>query len=581
MANNADKIIDYVSGVLSNLIPKPADAVLKPLIKPVGDNLKAWLADKETQKALLKAAEGAEGDFREQAKEKFGNDKLTQAVASFPLHNGDLFQAALQDLPSHFNETFLAKHISDDLSKYWSGEFSAEQIQEATALYIDCLRVRLLRVDGFADIVTRLAVLRTDRRTEDILEIVKEILSLLSELMNKDTSVTVFRSLHQLPQPPADFTGRETLITELTEDFNNAQGATISGLTGMGGIGKTALGLQVAHKIADDYRDAQIFLDLKGTTEPLSALDIARHVIFSFEPTADLRSMDESNFQSMYQSVLHGKSVLLFFDNARSADQITPLIPPETCSLLMTSRWTFTLPGLENRRVDVMNEEEAKIFLLNISSRIADKAAELAAVCAYLPLALRIAGSYLTVNNHLSVDKYLNELMDRTKRLSELEGSHQQSELGKEHPNLVATFELSYNALSEENQKRWRAMGIFPASFALAAAGAMWDMEEKETTKLVGLYKRYSLLDYDEFSERYNLHELLGDFATSKIGDVEEQEICLWHANYFLKILQEANYLYSQGKENIIRGLQLLDGELQHVIFAQAWANKNSASRDG
>ena len=38
----------------------------------------------------------------------------------------------------------------------------------------------------------------------------------------------------------------------------------------MGGIGKTALGLRVAHKIADDYKDAQIFLDLKGTTEPLS-----------------------------------------------------------------------------------------------------------------------------------------------------------------------------------------------------------------------------------------------------------------------------------------------------------------------
>ena len=199
------------------------DAVLKPLIKPVGDNLKAWLADEETQKALLKAAEGAEGDFREQAKEKFGDDKLTQAVASFPLHNGELFQAALQDLPSHFNETFLAKHISDDLSKYWSGEFSAEQIQEATALYIDCLRVRLLRVNGFADIVTRLAVLRTDRRTEDILEIVKEILTLLSELLNKDNSATVFRSLHQLPQPPADFTGRETLITELTEDFKRSR----------------------------------------------------------------------------------------------------------------------------------------------------------------------------------------------------------------------------------------------------------------------------------------------------------------------------------------------------------------------
>src|SRR5690606_30999595 len=100
------------------------------------------------------------------------------------------------------------------------------------------------------------------------------------------------------------------------------------GLTGMGGIGKTALGLVVAHKIAENYPDAQIYVDLKGTTTPLSALEIARHVILSFEPTADLRALDENNFQAAYQSVLHGKKALLFFDNARSAEQIAPLRPP-------------------------------------------------------------------------------------------------------------------------------------------------------------------------------------------------------------------------------------------------------------
>ena len=98
----------------------------------------------------------------------------------------------------------------------------------------------------------------------------------------------VFSPLHQLPQPPADFTGREELIKELISDFNSHKGATISGLTGMGGIGKTALGLEVAHKVAKDYHDAQIFLDLKGTTTPLSAVDIARHVILSFEPDGRL-----------------------------------------------------------------------------------------------------------------------------------------------------------------------------------------------------------------------------------------------------------------------------------------------------
>src|SRR5512132_3555465 len=142
----------------------------------------------------------------------------------------------------------------------------------------------------------------------------------------------IFRSLHQLPQPPADFTGREELIAQLLADFEKGKGATISGqpihgLVGMGGIGKTALGLMVAHQLKKDYPDAQIFLDLKGTTTPLSAVDVMRHVILSLEPTADVRAIDGDNLRSAYQSVLHSRKVLLFFDNARSAEQIAPLPP--------------------------------------------------------------------------------------------------------------------------------------------------------------------------------------------------------------------------------------------------------------
>ena len=48
-------------------------------------------------------------------------------------------------------------------------------------------------------------------------------------------SAKEFSPLHQLPQPPADFTGREELIEQLLGDFTSHKGATISGLTGMGG----------------------------------------------------------------------------------------------------------------------------------------------------------------------------------------------------------------------------------------------------------------------------------------------------------------------------------------------------------
>src|SRR5689334_3517375 len=70
-------------------------------------------------------------------------------------------------------------------------------------------------------------------------------------IINLSPEAQIFRSLHQLPQAPADFTGREELIAQLLADFEKGKGATITGqlvhgLVGMGGIGKTALGLVVA-----------------------------------------------------------------------------------------------------------------------------------------------------------------------------------------------------------------------------------------------------------------------------------------------------------------------------------------------
>src|SRR5262249_32669715 len=73
-------------------------------------------------------------------------------------------------------------------------------------------------------------------------------------------------ALHQLPAPPGDFIGREAELNELLAKIKEG-GVTISGLRGMGGIGKTALALVLAHRLKPDYPDAQIYLDLKATSQ--------------------------------------------------------------------------------------------------------------------------------------------------------------------------------------------------------------------------------------------------------------------------------------------------------------------------
>ena len=90
--------------------------------------------------------------------------------------------------------------------------------------------------------------------------------------------------LHQLPPPPGDFTGRKKALEELVERVK-FEGTSIVGLFGMGGIGKTALGLRLGEELITRYPDAQIYLNLRGPGgKPISSFRAMGHVIRAFDP---------------------------------------------------------------------------------------------------------------------------------------------------------------------------------------------------------------------------------------------------------------------------------------------------------
>lgn len=103
-----------------------------------------------------------------------------------------------------------------------------------------------------------------------------------------------FNPLHQLPPPVADFTGREEEIEELLTAVA-VGGATISGLQGQGGVGKTALAVKVAERLAPSFPDAQISIDLLGVSKkPLAAGEAMAYVIRAFQPEAKVPRTNKS-----------------------------------------------------------------------------------------------------------------------------------------------------------------------------------------------------------------------------------------------------------------------------------------------
>ncbi len=378
-----------------------------------------------------------------------------------------------------------------------------------------------------------------------------------------------------LPAPPADFTGRQEQIDELVRQLSAGTGAAISGLAGMGGIGKTALALKVAHSISPQYADAQIYVDLKGTSStPLSPTEVMVHVIRAFDPLMDLRQATKAEIAATYCTLLTNKRALLLLDNAADAAQVKPLIPPASCSLLVTSRRYFTLPGLTPLRLDLLPVVQACELVLKICPRIGAQVADIAKACGYLPLALRIAASTLAEHVDVSAQEYLQKLADRRQRIDVLK-SASDPEL-----DLRATFDYSYALLSTQLRAYWRQLSVFPAPFDATAAAAIWGIEQEPALNALSHFVRVSLLDYDEQARRYSMHDLLASFAEACLGAEERMSAQQRHAEHYVRVAASADALYLQGGESVLAGLELFDAEWSHIRAGQAWATANAQTKE-
>ena len=360
-------------------------------------------------------------------------------------------------------------------------------------------------------------------------------------------------SLHQLPRPPADFTGREAELTQLITAIEGG-GATISGVRGMGGVGKTVLALKLAEQLTPRYPDAQFYLDLRGTDpQPLSSADAMAHVIRAYHPTARLPE-SEAELSGLYRSVLHDQRALLLMDNAAGREQVAPLIPPAGSVMLVTSRRHFTLPGLQAVNLDTLPPADARALLLKIAARIGDCADDMAALCGCLPLALRLAGSVLAERVDLSPVSYLERLTDAQTRLGLVD----------------ASLSLSYELLSEEMQQLWCRLAVFPGTFDSTAAAAVWEMEPDAAQDGLSELVRYSLVEWNPDAARYGLHDL------ARLSAPDRAVAQGRHATHYETVLRAADALYKQGDESIEAGLALFDLEWPNVQTGQAWAARHA-----
>jgi tetratricopeptide (TPR) repeat protein len=341
----------------------------------------------------------------------------------------------------------------------------------------------------------------------------------------------------------------------------------------MGGVGKSALAVYVAHRLTESYPDAQIVVDLRGTKEnPLTTMEAMAQVIRAFQPEARLPD-DLAQVTALYCDTLDGNRALILLDDAAGAAQVRPLLPPAGCGLIVTSRRVFTLPGLRSFNLDALSENEARDLLLRIVGDGRASEAELdeiAGLCARLPLALRVAGSFLAVHRDWTAAEYVAALSDERERLKRL----RQDDLDVE-----AVLGLSAAQLAREQPElamRWQMLAVFPAPFDRAAAAAVWDVDEAQARDDFSALFARSLLLYDEKENRYRLHDLMRLVAESAEPPAGSKpagglaEAATRHAAYYLGMGRRADDLYKQGGEHVLEGLRLFDAAWPHLLAAYA-----------
>lgn len=371
-----------------------------------------------------------------------------------------------------------------------------------------------------------------------------------------------------------DFEGREVETTRLLAVLGKAGGAAeISAVGGNSGIGKTEIAIHVGHQLADRYPDGQLFVELDGTKEfPLTPVEAMLRVVRSLQPTAAQLPNTLDELKPIYRDLLKDRRVLIVFDDAQDGEQVAPLIPSPPCGVIITSRRDIALLGLTPIALDTMSEREAITVLRSIvgEGRVKEtELREIATLCGYLPLALRVAATFLQVNRVWKVREYIEMLSDERERLRRL--------TVRDHEGLdvAASLSLSVAQLrrdAPEIANRWYELSVFPGDFDLIAAKAVWECGQDEVREGLSTLVQRGMVLFDENRDQFRLHDLMRDIARGnytgascipKSEGLERRlaQAALHHARHYFLVLWAAEKRFKQGNENTPTGLRIYDLE--------------------
>ncbi|WP_432155982.1 BTAD domain-containing putative transcriptional regulator [Streptomyces sp. bgisy153] len=325
----------------------------------------------------------------------------------------------------------------------------------------------------------------------------------------------------QLPPPPAAFTGRtdevRRLHRTLTEPGGGEGAPRVAVVSGMAGVGKSALALRVAHTLRERFPDGQLYLDLQGATPGTIPLPVDQALASLLRDlgTEPHRIPERHEARSaLLRTLLAPTRTLILLDDAAHAAQVRPLLPAGPgCAVLVTSRSPLTvLDGAHRFPLAPLSPQESAALLRAVSGRTGlDASHPLVDLTGRLPLALRVVAARLAARRALTPDVLAGQLATTDGRLSRLE---------YDDLSVRRSLAVTRDALAASDREADRDAALVLSrigaldqpAYGTSLLARLTGIDEHRAEAALDRLVDVALLEETTYG-RYTLHDLVREFA--------------------------------------------------------------------
>ncbi|HJQ01590.1 MAG TPA: BTAD domain-containing putative transcriptional regulator [Jatrophihabitans sp.] len=337
----------------------------------------------------------------------------------------------------------------------------------------------------------------------------------------------------QLPHGLAAFVGRQAELARLDAVLDDpvatlAVCTPIVAVTGMPGVGKSALVLHWAHRVSERFPDGQLYLNLRGfdpAGPPLPPAEAVQLMLDTFGVPAERQPIGLEGRSALLRSLLAGRRMLMVLDNARDAEQLRPLLPGAPgCLVIAVSRNQLAGltagDGAHPLPVEPLPTAAARELLEHRLGRqrvAAEPAAadQIIAYCARLPLALSVVA--VRAARGFPLSELAEDLRSPRTRLAALDG-------GDRLTSLRAAFDWSYRLLSEPAARLFRLLALPPEeNLSIGVIASLANSDNRAIRDLLGELVNTHLVT-ERLAGCYAVHPLLRAFAAELSDGIDSDD---------------------------------------------------------